>query len=244
MSAPLDWSVAAAALTQEDVEFLSKAPEQHEVVHKGGRANRRERRNAQPNIWINHQAEKNLRAGAAEGNVEKVEKALAEGANVNAADDKKRAALHFACTSGKKEVVACLLEHGVDVNQRDLNGNTALHLAACTNHTDIITLLLKAGTDVHAKDAHGNTPLSYAQSHLRFLQRFHNRYSTEVYRGRIAQVVELLKEYFGIVGDRERQHDVDMLEQQLAMTSTQDDVDAFSKLLDDFTTLSLERQKK
>ncbi len=52
--------------------------------------------------------------------------ALLEGVDVNAADEKRRTALHFAATKGNLAVLKMLLDHGANVDSRDALGNTAL----------------------------------------------------------------------------------------------------------------------
>jgi ankyrin repeat protein len=55
--------------------------------------------------------------------------ALLEGVDVNAADDKRRTALHFAATKGSIPVLRLLLSSGANVDSRDALGNTALSVA-------------------------------------------------------------------------------------------------------------------
>jgi ankyrin repeat protein len=78
-----------------------------------------------------------------------------KGINVNACDDKKRTALHFASTRNDCAIIDDLIAAGASPNARDLNGNTPLHLAACTRNTAVVTLLINAGTEINAKDNKG-----------------------------------------------------------------------------------------
>ena len=58
---------------------------------------------------------------------------LAEGADTNFADDKKRTSLHFAAAKGDKSTVAFLIAQGANPNARDCNDNVPMHLAAISS---------------------------------------------------------------------------------------------------------------
>ncbi|XP_049944744.1 uncharacterized protein LOC126426792 isoform X1 [Schistocerca serialis cubense] len=100
-----------------------------------------------------------LIAAAKEGSVSKVRTLLAMGADVEAKDENKRTALHWAAAMGHGEVAARLLEVGAGVNARDRWQNTPLHLAAWKGHAAVVRLLAASSADHNARDQSGSTPL-------------------------------------------------------------------------------------
>src|SRR5205809_5703107 len=81
-------------------------------------------------------------------------KALDGGADVNAADEYGRTALHVAAKDKSTEVIKLLLSRGADVNRQDKDGRTPLHLA----YSYAIDLLLEAKADWKIVDKAGNSP--------------------------------------------------------------------------------------
>jgi ankyrin repeat protein len=97
------------------------------------------------------------------GNLDKVNELLNNGADVNAADDSdQKTALHEAAIYGHTDVVSLLLAKGADVNVQDEYGYTPIHWAAENGHTDVVSLLLEKGADVNVQDEDGVTPIFYA----------------------------------------------------------------------------------
>ncbi|HEV3024717.1 MAG TPA: ankyrin repeat domain-containing protein, partial [Pirellulales bacterium] len=91
-----------------------------------------------------------LRAAARTGDVEGVERALADGADVNAADEIGVTALWLAASKGHLEIATTLVRHDADVNARDgIWYETPLSGAVGTGHVEMVEVLLEAG----AKDA-------------------------------------------------------------------------------------------
>jgi ankyrin repeat protein len=74
-----------------------------------------------------------------------IERALAEGADINADDG---AALQDAVEANKPAMVRLLLRVGADVHARQ---DRALRYASYTGLTSIVDILLAAGADVHAR---------------------------------------------------------------------------------------------
>lgn len=89
---------------------------------------------------------------------------IAEGANVNWADNYGRTPLLEAAYSGHTECVEMFIAEGADVNTADINGETPLHWAVKKGRTECVELLLEAGADVNKKDMYGHTPLYTAIS--------------------------------------------------------------------------------
>jgi cytohesin len=94
---------------------------------------------------------------------------IANGANVNAKDDRESTPLHKLANNGDKEIVELLIQKDADVNAKtkDENVLTPLHNALMGNggNKEIVELLIAGGTDVNAKDGTGLTPLDYAKRH-------------------------------------------------------------------------------
>jgi uncharacterized protein len=99
------------------------------------------------------------------GNLEEVNRLLAQGADVNAAGNLVGdTALMRASQEGRILVVQRLLEAGADVNAARKDGNTALMLASLMGHTVIVSMLLKSGANPNARTSRfmGKTALTYA----------------------------------------------------------------------------------
>jgi ankyrin repeat protein len=114
--------------------------------------------------------DKRLIEAAMTNNIEQVQEALNDGANVNAdkthagiaGDRNGETALITASAYGHKEIMAMLLEWGSGVNVYDYSGHTALIKASMHGHTEIAAMLLEWGADVNAKDNIASTALIWA----------------------------------------------------------------------------------
>lgn len=92
------------------------------------------------------------------GTVEMMTALIDAGADVNAKNDRRATALHWAVTDPAK--VRLLLLKGALVNAKTADGRTALHLAALSPAgTPIVEMLLEAGGEVDARSIVGTTPL-------------------------------------------------------------------------------------
>ena len=80
------------------------------------------------------------------GQIERVEKLLAEGGNANAVDAGGYSALHAASENNHLDLVKLLLAHGASVNYASA-GHTALKLARLANNREIVTFLLANGAE-------------------------------------------------------------------------------------------------
>ncbi|MBL7185843.1 MAG: ankyrin repeat domain-containing protein [Phycisphaerae bacterium] len=106
-----------------------------------------------------------LHAAALFGNREKAEQLIAEGANVNARDDRIGfTPLHWAVRpGGHKDVVELLVKKGADLDAKCEWDATPLFLAANRGHLQICELLITAGADLNVKDKWDWTVLSKAK---------------------------------------------------------------------------------
>ncbi|CAH1249875.1 ERBIN [Branchiostoma lanceolatum] len=110
--------------------------------------------------------EKELREAAGRGDEVRVQQLLAEGVNVNAANDYKGASIHFAAENGHTGTVQALLRAGAKVDARTRYSDwTPLHRAASNGHTGLVKALLTAGADINGRIYEDWTPLHYAAYH-------------------------------------------------------------------------------
>jgi ankyrin repeat protein len=106
-----------------------------------------------------------LLKAAAKGELDKVARHLAHGADANARGKDGGTALHRAAWAGSKNVAELLLEHGAVLGAVDGEGATPLHLAASRGHDDVARLLVARGAMVYARDKNGQRPLDRAGEH-------------------------------------------------------------------------------
>ncbi len=87
---------------------------------------------------------------------------IADGANVNFADDYGTTPLMVAADRSNVEVLELLMDAGADVHARSDDGSTALMKAAgaLENQVEMVTMLLEAGADKTVRNKYGNTALS------------------------------------------------------------------------------------
>lgn len=100
-----------------------------------------------------------LHKTAERGNLESVRTLLAEGADINARDDRGRTPLHAAAREGHCEVARWLLDNGADIQARDEDGETPLHVAVMGWSPETVQLLVEKGADVNARGCGGRSPL-------------------------------------------------------------------------------------
>lgn len=104
-----------------------------------------------------------LGKAASAGDLEAIEKLLADGAPVNGrVGDLGVMPLHLAALSDRSEAVALLIERGADVNAAATDGGTPLHASAFAGCDRASRALVEAGADVNAENRQGRTPLDGA----------------------------------------------------------------------------------
>ena len=99
---------------------------------------------------------------AAAGNAAEIARALARGADLEAADSAGRTAVINAAWRGRMDAIELLLGVGAEIDTRDERGRTALTWAASNGHLAIVDRLVAAGADLDAEDAEGTTALMRA----------------------------------------------------------------------------------
>ena len=97
------------------------------------------------------------------GDVQAVDRLIAAGANVRAANREGMTPLAMACLDGYLQIIDRLLKAGADPKQRGPNGETLLMFAARNGRVDVIARLLAAGAEVNAREQlRGTTALMWA----------------------------------------------------------------------------------
>ncbi|GEM_PF-5791075 len=96
------------------------------------------------------------------GDLKAVKKALENGANVNAWEEKGRTVLIEAAKKGNLELVQLLIRFNADVNAKDDKGITALMEASRHGYLFTAEALIRAGADVNATTHSGWTALMQA----------------------------------------------------------------------------------
>jgi len=87
------------------------------------------------------------------GDLPAVDRLIAAGANVRAANREGVTPLAMACLDGDLPIIERLLAAGADPKERGPNGETLLMFAARNGRVDVLKRLLAAGVDVNAREA-------------------------------------------------------------------------------------------
>src|SRR5215472_12847878 len=101
-----------------------------------------------------------LLTAASRGDLDSIQKALKEGANVEAHEADGATALMVAALSGHPDVVSALLDRGANPNAANNSGATALMWGV--ERIDTVEALVDRGADVKARTEFGHTPLMIA----------------------------------------------------------------------------------
>jgi len=104
-----------------------------------------------------------LIAAAREGNMNAINQAIKDGADINARDEDKITSLHWAVRGRHIAAVITLLEAGAEIDIRNESDYTPLHWAAFNGDTATMDILIAFGADLAAEDKCGRTPISIAR---------------------------------------------------------------------------------
>lgn len=95
-----------------------------------------------------------------------IEKALADGADVNTTDVNGRTSLHFCAGNGLQLLVKQLVERGANPNKQDVLGLTPLHMATGYKMVTTVTALVELGADANVADNDGRLAVEIAEDFL------------------------------------------------------------------------------
>ena len=106
-----------------------------------------------------------LHYAAAEANLALVQQLIAQGRDVNEADNENWTPLHFAAQAYSPEVTAVLIQAGAQVDVVDSHGNTPLSRAVFNSRGkgEVIEILRRAGADPFKKNDYGVSPVELAR---------------------------------------------------------------------------------
>lgn len=103
-----------------------------------------------------------LHDAAETGNLAQIQRLIADGADIAAADSRGIWPLLAAVTTGNTAAVELLLRLKADPNQTDRYQYSALHEAASLGYYDVVKTLISANARINLRDVSGITPLGYA----------------------------------------------------------------------------------
>lgn len=99
------------------------------------------------------------------GDLEVLQKAIEEGADVNSRNrETGDPLLSIAALMGHADMVAYLLDKGADINARNRDQGTALHSAAFLGRTDVVNILLKHGINAGFRNSFNGTAVDSAKT--------------------------------------------------------------------------------
>lgn len=87
---------------------------------------------------------------------------LAEGADVNIADDHKTTPLHVCASYGNLTCLKTMLARGANQNAQDERGRTSLYFAITGNHKEVVFYLIENGCNINIYDSNFGSPLQKA----------------------------------------------------------------------------------
>ncbi|MCV7211171.1 ankyrin repeat domain-containing protein [Mycolicibacterium canariasense] len=102
-----------------------------------------------------------LHASAAYNFVDDLRREIAEGYDINGADETGFTPLHSACFQSSYDTAKVLLEAGASTSLQDKWGNTPLNYVVKNNENSLrmVTLLLEYGADPTIENNYGHSPL-------------------------------------------------------------------------------------
>ncbi len=96
-------------------------------------------------------------------NIQKMEKLVEQGADINYRDDEVYFTLFMRSTLEKNaEVLDFLLSNGLDINAKHDDGCTELARRSANNDVEVVKMLIEKGADLNIRDSKGLTALMWA----------------------------------------------------------------------------------
>ena len=100
---------------------------------------------------------------ATEGNIDKIDYYLAQGAKINVLTKKEHdSALHLALKAAKAVTAIHLIKRGIYVDFENTDQVTPLHLASIRGYTEIVKALIDKKVDINSVDKMNATAIHYA----------------------------------------------------------------------------------
>lgn len=109
-------------------------------------------------------ADDGLHSAASDGDVDKIEKLIRAGADVNATNDIHETPLLIAAGRGHAPAAEALIRAGANVNAQTDTGYSPLHAAADYGHSAVVVALIRGKADVNILNELNLTPLHLAAS--------------------------------------------------------------------------------
>ena len=100
-----------------------------------------------------------LLAAVKQGDKETIQKLLADGADINATDERGRTSAMIAVHTDQLEVFNLLVEHGANINIRDDRSDNPLLYAGAEGKLDFVRASIAAGADTTITNRFGGTAL-------------------------------------------------------------------------------------
>ena len=111
------------------------------------------------------EASRSLIDAAKTGKLSAVERALKQGADIEATDKEYGStALIWATYGGHRRIVELLLQKGANPNAANIEGRTSLFFAANKGNERIVKILLEVGADPSVQDKAGKRAVDFARS--------------------------------------------------------------------------------
>ena len=107
--------------------------------------------------------EQQLYTAAEQGDFNKVQTLLQQGANVNYTNNFGMTVLFAAAEGGRAKIVRLLIEKGLDVNAKSYTGYTALMAAVSNGRKNSTKALIESGADINAQTNSGQSVVSFAK---------------------------------------------------------------------------------
>ena len=108
-------------------------------------------------------ANENLIEAAKEGDVEGVQKSLAQGAEITAEDEDGFTSMYLAAIGGHVDVIKCLIAAGANKNERGCSGETPLNVAVLQGQLNVVKYFVEElKVDVDQEEEDDANPLHWA----------------------------------------------------------------------------------